>query len=164
MTYLKHWRFFQRTPYLWTLWAFPLWPIVQFWWHWTFVVAQIVSCWKTQEAYWTGYHGAQLLGWGVCVDLKDFIKVWIGQDCFLSNSSLYIIVCFLMDFSPVPGDLLGSFGLWDLSLTTLSNQPCCCTLPRGLYNTKPSPETCGVLWHFWAVLVQASPIPCSTVV
>ena len=39
-----------------------------------------------------------------------------------------------------------------------------CVLPRGLCNIEPSPESCGVLWHFWAVLVQVSLVPCWTVV
>ena len=79
----------------------------------------------------------------VCVNLKDFWKVRIGQNYFFSNSSFYMIECFLMELVPVPGYLFSSFCFWDFGLTTLSNQ----WGERGKHIALTCPEVVVILYH-----------------
>ncbi len=56
------------------------------------------------------------------LNLKDFWIVWIGQDHFFCNGSLYVIEALLMDLVPIPWCLFGSFCFGYFGLTTLYNQ------------------------------------------
>jgi hypothetical protein len=53
----------------------------------------------------------ELFAGSICVTLKDFRIVWIGQDHFFCYSSLYVIKCFLMNLVSLVVYLLACFAL-----------------------------------------------------
>ena len=77
------------------------------------------------------------------MNLKDFGIVWVGQDYFSSDGTLYKIESSLMDLILMPWQLLGPFGSGDFGLTALSNQ----LGERGKHFAFSCPKVTVVLHH-----------------
>ncbi len=84
----------------------------------------------------------------VCVNLKDFWIVRIGQNYILSGCSFYVIKCSLIDLIPMPGYLLGPFCFCGFGLTALPNQ----WGVRGKHFAPSFPEVTVILHHAWEML------------